>query len=789
MKEANIGQCLIDDYLNNNNKEPNLFPKSNDSSKLSVNINKNNTQKYYILCKCGKIPIISFFDNGEISYLCSNCKQSPIVISIKKIFELLFKSDEIDIKSLKCKKHDEKYTYYLKEKRKSLCWKCMKENFEEKAMFFGRDIKIISKCKYIQYLIEKNGILEDDDLSNNIEDDSESEKNNRVNNILESENKNEENIEINGGDAIIKINENSDEDEKDYNAIINFSPQLNNKNDPYKKLFNIIINSNKDYPNYEYRKIISNCEKYANLYYEDFNKIKLKYEFNEEDIKEGEIQLFGVKFVNTNRDNCFLIINRKLYGLKAKIKLSKIFGDEPINYPFKLEVNLIERKKKAMQYFSFMFDEISTITSESSFDGYDSYNIRSMKNMFYNCNTLKNLPDISKLNTKYVENMSNMFYNCCSLKKLPDISKWNTENLKNANSMFENCSSLSISSFPRISSWNTKKILYMNRMFKNCKLLKNLPNFLNWNIKPYAETSDMYEGIIGYENQEIINSNKEETIIARTIFYLVNPIYKLWNKIYFFFSSKYFKMLLILILLTFIFALPISKFYSLYSLESGKVYINNPIEYFHSINNTNIKYIQKCLNITNSSIIYKNKEKYINEILNFTSINGNITFETSSIKNIIYNSFSIFMLFAIIISFSLLFSELKKIKGNFIKSFFLFISIILLFIISFIVNILGFVLKNKLITSIRTFNKKINNIFKNKEYLNKVNEFFSLRVSIFINILEFLASMILFIYFCEQAKLLIIKKNEWNKLENLLLKRKNNNSCYILFKNILKYLE
>ena len=52
-----------------------------------------------------------------------------------------------------------------------------------------------------------------------------------------------------------------------------------------------------------------------------------------------------------------------------------------------------------------------------------------MRSMFYNCNSLISLPDISKWNTTNVTNMRSMFYNCNSLKSFPDISKWNTTNV------------------------------------------------------------------------------------------------------------------------------------------------------------------------------------------------------------------------------------------------------------------------------------------------------------------------------------------------------------------------
>ena len=52
-----------------------------------------------------------------------------------------------------------------------------------------------------------------------------------------------------------------------------------------------------------------------------------------------------------------------------------------------------------------------------------------MSYMFYNCNSLNSLPDLSKWNLNKVNNISFMFSNCIFLKSLPDISKWNTNNL------------------------------------------------------------------------------------------------------------------------------------------------------------------------------------------------------------------------------------------------------------------------------------------------------------------------------------------------------------------------
>ena len=48
-----------------------------------------------------------------------------------------------------------------------------------------------------------------------------------------------------------------------------------------------------------------------------------------------------------------------------------------------------------MNDISFMFDEINTILPETNFKGFDTGNITRMSYMFYNCDSLLELPDIS----------------------------------------------------------------------------------------------------------------------------------------------------------------------------------------------------------------------------------------------------------------------------------------------------------------------------------------------------------------------------------------------------------
>lgn len=111
---------FLDEYSKNDKSiAKNLFSNSSNSAGQSRKPNKSNIKRYYLLCKCGKIPFIQFFENKKISYLCNNCQKFIITASIKKIFELLVLSNEKDIKDLRCIEHNEKYAYFYKKINKS----------------------------------------------------------------------------------------------------------------------------------------------------------------------------------------------------------------------------------------------------------------------------------------------------------------------------------------------------------------------------------------------------------------------------------------------------------------------------------------------------------------------------------------------------------------------------------------------------------------------------------------------------------------------------------------------
>ena len=604
------------------------------------------SQHYHYLCKiCKTVPIINFSSKGKIKFICK-CNDSPRELNIRNIYDLLFYSEEIDneIKLLKCE-HDgyfEKYTSYCKYCGNHLCLKCSNNCIKHKkeVIVFSFDKPTINKSEYINKKLNERSIIETNIITLH-------EQENNLNPI-NINNDNNENEETSKEELFLENDLNFFNDNNDKIININNENEFGIDNDEFNfiNLFTIIIKDYLDYPNYNHIDTISNLEKFVNLYLVDYNEIKLNYEFQEENIKDNSIYLFGEQFVNNNKENCFLIIKDKIMDLNQSIKLTDIFDNIPNNYPIKLNVQLIERKSKIMTNLSYMFYSISTITSKSNFDGYDSSNITSLSYMFCNCKFIEYLPDISKLNTKSVTDISYMFFNCSSLKELPDISKWNTENVINANNMFENCSS--ITSLPDISRWDARNLLDISYMFKNCMSLTSLPNISQWNIRREI----IYHGILdGVESLENIPQLRFEENIAIECLNRVFIHFKCFYENFWSWALVIVGLNLLACICYGIYAIFI-PLYNLFHLDKTIESINNPSEYFNLFLAINIivlflirindKY--NCMNITSRNqktflniILFFDFIIFIIDILNYKIINrlsGTISDYYAHIKNI-----------------------------------------------------------------------------------------------------------------------------------------------------------
>jgi surface protein len=65
--------------------------------------------------------------------------------------------------------------------------------------------------------------------------------------------------------------------------------------------------------------------------------------------------------------------------------------------------------------------------------------VKDMSFLFYGCELLKSLPDLSKWDLSNAVNIESIFTECKLLESLPDISNWNTKNVTNINQLFTDC--------------------------------------------------------------------------------------------------------------------------------------------------------------------------------------------------------------------------------------------------------------------------------------------------------------------------------------------------------------
>ena len=216
--------------------------------------------------------------------------------------------------------------------------------------------------------------------------------------------------------------------------------------------------------------------------------VKAKYKPNE-NIKET-LKILFEKFISKNKNKCKIIYKNKIYEIK------EYFEDIDIKYNYKDSIKFKLIFIHNIIAMSYMFYNCHSLIS-LSFNKETNKNISplqiyiiNIQRIFYGCESLKLLSDISKLDTSNINNMSYLFYWCKSFVSLPDISKWNTSKVKDMQYMFYGCESLI--SLPDISKWNIINVIILNSMFGKCKSLISLPNISKWNISNVINMKNLF---------------------------------------------------------------------------------------------------------------------------------------------------------------------------------------------------------------------------------------------------------------------------------------------------------
>ena len=327
-----------------------------------------------------------------------------------------------------------------------------------------------------------------------------------------------------------------------------------NKLYPLQKLFEITANKSKEqkiklisYNGFlNINKIIKEFDMYKNTFQE---MSKMVYKFDVSEIKE--IKIFGKKFVEKNKDKCFIMYKDKVFHLQETILKKDIEDEDKENKKFILfliKIRAIKDKsymfedcenleefylfkenqnegKECSNYEEIDLDPDSTKKYNAFYHNYkeEKGNIENSKNsfhtsslfdslssissgiheskwniglnislMFHGCSSLVSLPDLWKWETNDVSDMIGTFCGCKSLESLPDISGWKTNNVKCMSGMFEDCYSLKY--LPDISKWDTKEVIVMSQIFSGCTSLISLPDLSKWDTSNVCLMSRIFGG-------------------------------------------------------------------------------------------------------------------------------------------------------------------------------------------------------------------------------------------------------------------------------------------------------
>ena len=215
---------------------------------------------------------------------------------------------------------------------------------------------------------------------------------------------------------------------------------------------------------------------------ENKNTITIIYK----NILKKNIILFGNDFILLNKNNCKMIIN----GIEKEISetddyLEEIKYKKNVKY-LKIKLNGIDK----LTNLYCMFYDCDTLRSLPDISKWDTKNIVNIRSMFNGCSSLTELSGISKWDISQVTDISFLFNKCSSLKKIPDISQWNTSNITSMIGVFNECPS--ITELPDISKWNTNSVIEMTCIFCGCTSLVSLPDISKWNTDSAISMSKIF---------------------------------------------------------------------------------------------------------------------------------------------------------------------------------------------------------------------------------------------------------------------------------------------------------
>ena len=316
-------------------------------------------------------------------------------------------------------------------------------------------------------------------------------KNNKTNiNINQNKNKkNNKNISITKN-KLIKQNNNSTKNIFNANNINNIN---------YVKNANIINSINNHQNNQKKIKInVVKKEEYK-------DKINLKYFVK----SKGINNIFGLDFIEKNKDNIELLINGKKNVLVNRYELKE--GENNItiiikkrlnklSYMFSLCSSLIDISElkyldvTEVTNFEYMFSQCSSLTDINSLLQWNVSNGTNFEGMFFYCSSLSDINPLKNWNVSKGNNFSNMFYGCSSLSNINPLYNWDVSNSTTFSNIFYKCSSLS--DIKSLNNWNVSNVINFQNMFYGCSTLSDISSLKNWKVSSSNTFEGMFQGCV-----------------------------------------------------------------------------------------------------------------------------------------------------------------------------------------------------------------------------------------------------------------------------------------------------
>ena len=437
--------------------------------------------------KCAKCNQTKFKSYKKMFYRCLTCKQNTCPLCKKSHSDQNHKIIDYDSANYVCEIHNDFYISYCFECKNNLCISCKKKH--------DKNHKMISFESILPNDEEINGELikfkSKIDLIKKYIDEIKQMLDKVIDNIEKYYKINEELIkhyEIQKKNYYVLKNINSIIDNIKLAEIDN----IINEKSMDKKLGSLLN---------MYNKMTSNNDRFI-----------LRYNIDKHYIQNDKIRIFGEKFVKNNENNCKILCKGQSYNL---VEYFDISNSNKENNMLEFELEGVNKITNASYMFydcnclsplsqisgwdtskitdmEALFSNCASLTSLPDISQWDTSNVTNISCMFENCSSLSAIPDISEWNVNNVTNMNHIFCGCWSLKSLPDISKWNIEKVQDINSLFSTCYSLS--SLPDISKWNTKKVINMFQIFGRCTSLKKLPDISKWDTSNVTDMSKLFIG-------------------------------------------------------------------------------------------------------------------------------------------------------------------------------------------------------------------------------------------------------------------------------------------------------